>query len=261
MSAHESPVAPTAPAASLRIGYPPGLSPDKWLRRMAGRFPTVHLDTSLVDVGRAQLAQAQDLLASEFDVVFVREPAEAPRSAPAGLARIPLYVEDLAVLVSRDHEASLFSSLTLADLDGERWVDPVDALASSSAEVEMHVELVAANVGLGLLPLPLARAHSRKDVAVIPLDEPPRTRMGIAWLPERGDEDEVAGFVGIVQGRTERTSRGPEPAPRFGSAAKSKAGQKSKNATGAGPRRTGKSSSKPRSAKAGRRGSGKGRRN
>ena len=260
MSAHESPAAPTAPAASLRIGYPPGLSPDKWLRRMAGRFPTVHLDTTLVDVGRAQLAEAANLLASEFDVVFVREPAEAPRSAPEGLARIPLYLEDLAVLAPRDHEASLFPSLSLSDLEGERWVDAVDALVASSAEVEMHVELVAANVGLGLLPLPLARAHSRRDVVVIPLDEPPRTRMGIAWLPDRGEEDEIAGFVGIVQGRTEHTSRGPEPTSRGGSGARSKGGQKSKDSKGAARRRAGSSTAKPRSAKAVRRGSTKGRR-
>lgn len=260
MSAHESPAAPTAPAASLRIGYPPGLSPDKWLRRMAARFPTVHLDTTLVDVGRAQLAQAQDLLASEFDVVFVREPAEAPRSAPEGLARIPLYLEDLAVLVPRDHEASLFPSLSLSDLEGERWVGPVDALASSSAEVEMHVELVAANVGLGLLPLPLARAHSRRDVVVIPLDQPPRTRMGIAWLPDRGEEDEIAGFVGIVQGRTERTSRGPEPATHTGAQAKSKAGKKGAGASGEARRRAEGSASKTRSGKTGRRGPARGRR-
>lgn len=260
MSEHEPPAAPAAPAASLRIGYPPGLSPDKWLRRMAGRFPSVHLDTTLVDVGRAQLAHAPELLASECDVVFVREPAEAPRSAPAGLARIPLYVEDLALLVPRDHEASLFSSLTLTDLDGERWVDSADALASSSAEVKMHVELVAANVGLGLLPLPLARAHSRKDVAVIPLDEPPRTRMGIAWLPDRGDEDEIAGFVGIVQGRTERTSRGPGPAPRKGSEATSKKGGKSTHAGEASPGRTSSQASRPRSSAKGKRGRARGRR-
>ncbi|HJE91840.1 MAG TPA: LysR family transcriptional regulator substrate-binding protein [Dietzia timorensis] len=260
MSAPEPSAAPAAPAGSLRIGYPPGLSPDKWLRRMAGRFPAVQLDTTLVDVGRAQLGQTPELLADEFDVVFVREPAEAPRSAPEGLARIPLYTEDLAVLVPRDHEASLFSSLSLTELDGERWVDPVDALTSSSAEVEMHIELVAANVGLGLLPLPLARAYSRRDVVVIPLDEPARTRMGIAWLPGRGDEDEIAGFVGIVQGRTERTSRGPEPTPRGGSGARSKDGQKSKGASGAVGRRAGSSTAKPRSAKAVRRGPAKGRR-
>lgn len=260
MSAHEPHAAPTAPAGSLRIGYPPGLSPDKWLRRMAARFPQVQLDTTLVDVGRAQLAQAPDLLASGFDVVFVREPAEAPRSAPEGLARIPLYAEDLAVLVPRDHEASLFPSLSLADLDGERWVDPVDALASSSADVETHVALVAANVGLGLLPLPLARAHSRRDVAVIRLDEPPRTRMGIAWLPGRGDEDEIAGFVGIVQGRTERTSRGPGTAPGKGSEATSKKGGKSKREGETSPGRASGQASRPRSSAKGKRGRARGRR-
>ena len=260
MSAHEPPAAPTAPAGSLSIGYPPGLSPDKWLRRMAGRFPAVHVDTSLVDVGRAQLARAPELLASEFDVVFVREPAEAPRSAPPGLARIPLYDEDLAVLVPRGHEASLFPALSLAELVDERWVDPVDALTASSAEVEMHVELVAANVGLGLLPLPLARAHSRKDVVVIPLDQPPRTRMGIAWLPERGDEDEIAGFVGIVQGRTERTSRGPEPTARVAPGGKSKPSKNAKDANGSAARRGRSGAATGRPAKAGRRGSTRGRR-
>lgn len=201
------------PPSGLHIGYPPGLAPDKWLRRMAERFPSTSVETTLLDVAEAQLARAPHLLASGFDVVFVREPADAPRSAPPGLARIPLHDEAQAVLVPKDHEASLFPSLTSAALEGERWVDAVDPLTASSADVAAHVELVAANVGLGRLPLPLARAHSRRDVVVVPLEEPAVTRLGIAWLPERGEEEALAGFVGIVRGRTANTSRGSEANP------------------------------------------------
>lgn len=193
--------------AGLRIAYPPGLSPDKWLRRMSERHPSVRVTASLVDVRRATSQGAADLFADDFDLAFIREPASADRSAPAGLARIPLYDEAMAVVVPRDHEASLFVELAPEELAEERWLDPVDPLSSTSVEVATAVELVAANVGIVALPLPLARSFSRRDVVVVPLAVEPQTRMGVCWLPERAEIPGLDEFVGIVRGRTANTSR------------------------------------------------------
>lgn len=197
----------------LRIAYPPGLSPDKWVRRMSERHPSVQVTASLVDVRQATIQGAAELLASDVDVAFVREAASAERSAPAGLARIPLYEEAMAVLVPKDHEASLFPELAPEELDGERWLDPVDPLDASSQDVSTAVELVAANVGITRMPLPLARSFSRRDVVVIPLAVEPETRMGVCWLPERGEEEMLEAFVGIVRGRTANTSRNESRPP------------------------------------------------
>ena len=308
MNAHEAPGAgseggsgnePTAPSgrdrAVLAVGFPPGLAPDKWLRRMAERFPDVEVQGFVLDLSEARVSDAARLLGAtsgmtpeadisvdaaaipesapdelgntgggnrpeRFDVVFVRESSDDPRSAPLGLARIPLYDEAQSVLVPKDHEASLFASLSLDELADERWVQPVDPLVATSAEVQMPVELVAANVGLGRLPLPLARAHSRRDVIVVPLDEPPSTRVGIAWLPERGEDEAIAGFVGIVQGRTANSSRGPEARSAdsdietSGDRARDKGGSAKEKARG----KTGQGAA-PRKAGAQSRGSGRGR--
>ncbi|WP_333618029.1 LysR family transcriptional regulator substrate-binding protein [Dietzia sp.] len=308
MNPHEAPGAgsgggsgtePTAASGrdrvALAVGFPPGLAPDKWLRRMAERFPVVEVQGFVLDLAEARVSDAARLLGGtsgmtpeadisvdatsatpdsahdelgntggdrpeRFDVVFVRESSDDPRSAPLGLARIPLYDEAQSVLVPKDHEASLFASLSLDELDGERWVEPVDPLVATSAEVQMHVELVAANVGLGQLPLPLARAHSRRDVVVVPLDEPPSTRVGIAWLPERGEDEAIAGLVGIVQGRTANSSRGPEA--RSAASETEKGGDRARDKGGAvreKPRgKTGRSAA-PRKAGEQSRGSGRGR--
>lgn len=198
---------PQAPAP-LRIAYPPGLAPDKWLRRMSERHPGVHLAPSLVDVSAATIHNAPQLLRTAADIAFVREAATAPRSAPPGLMRIPLYEEAMAVLVPGGHEATLFTELAPDDLDGERWLDTVDPLTASSTEVEGVVELVAANVGVAQMPLALARSFSRRDVVVIPLTTAPHTRMGVCWLPERNEDEALEAFIGIVRGRTANTSRG-----------------------------------------------------
>ena len=53
----------------------------------------------------------------------------------------------------------------------------------------------------------VARLHHRKDTAYRPVTDLPPTKVGLAWLVDN-DDARVQAFIGIVRGRTERSSRG-----------------------------------------------------
>jgi DNA-binding transcriptional LysR family regulator len=69
------------------------------------------------------------------------------------------------------------------------------------------VATVAAGTGIVLLPQSVARLHHRKDVVQRFVADLPGTTIGLVWRVD--DEDErVQAFIGIVRGRTARSSRG-----------------------------------------------------
>lgn len=229
----------------LRVGYVPGVQPDKWLARWRERRPDVPISARRIGDPVASLAARPG--DGDIDVAFFREPDDAPRSAPPGLLRIPLYTETMAVLAEKDHELSAFAGLTLTDLEGERWLDPVDAISATPAEVSAAVDLVAAGVGLLVLPMPYARSLSRRDVVERPLEGVPATRMGVAWSPAREGDEMIDEFVGIVRGRTANTSRAPRssgdsPHPRRGAVAEKAKGKRppSRGQKRGGGRRSGR---------------------
>ena len=80
------------------------------------------------------------------------------------------------------------------------------------------VELVAAGAGVLLVPQSVARLNNRKDVAAVPITDAPQTTIGLVWLVENpnGQDAAIDEFVGIVRGRSVRSSRGTPtpPAPR-----------------------------------------------
>jgi hypothetical protein len=56
------------------------------------------------------------------------------------------------------------------------------------------------------VPMSVARLHHRKDVTYRTVADLPPTTVGLAWRVD--DEDErVQTFIGIVRGRSERSSR------------------------------------------------------
>ena len=69
------------------------------------------------------------------------------------------------------------------------------------------VEAVAAGTGVAVLPMSVARLHHRKDVVHRPVRGLPPTPVALIWRVERDDELTQA-FVGVVRGRTPRSSRG-----------------------------------------------------
>jgi DNA-binding transcriptional LysR family regulator len=171
------------------VTFVPGVTPGKWARIWGERLRREPL--SLVP------ASSPDALAAVLD-----------GSAHMGLLRdveasetlhvIPLYREQPVVVAARDSVVAAFSTLTMADLAGETVLPGQDASA---------VELVAAGVGVALMPQSLARLHSRRDVVARPVSDAPDSGIGLAWLAS-ASHPRIDTFVGIVRGRTENSSRG-----------------------------------------------------
>ncbi len=209
---------------TLRVGIVPGVTVSKWSRVWADRLP----DTPLEIVLTTPETQASVLRDAEVDMSFVRLPIDED-----GLTLIPLWTETAVVVLPRDHEASLFDGVTLADLADERLLD---------GEVADDIELVAAGVGLRILPQSLAQLHARKDLLYRPVTDAEGTRIALAWRAG-DDRPELEEFVGIVRGRTARSSRvagaaEAEPAPAKRTAkAKAKAKEARAEKAKAAPKR------------------------
>ena len=183
------------------LAFVPGVTPAKWVGVWKERMPRVAIELQPLSETEA----LQSLLSGRCTVALLRDPF-----ARDGLSAIPLYEERAVVVAPKDHPVAAFDELSRAELVDENLLggDPRDA-----------VELVAANVGVAIMPQSVARLHSRKDVVARLLSDEPTTRISLAWLegPATGLIEE---FVGIVRGRTANSSRGAagqpveKPAPK-----------------------------------------------
>jgi len=203
-------------ALSLTVGYVPGATPAKWARTWAQRHPTVPL--TLVGVIAANAADA--VRTGTVDVALLRLPTDT-----SGLAVIPLYEEMTVVVVPADHLLSAADELTAADLDDEPRLVPLDDVMdwerAPGAEsdhrpenTQAAIELVAAGVGVLIVPQSLARLHHRKDLTYRPITDAPTCVVALA-VPEGPQSELIEEFIGIVRGRTPGSSRGQaEPSPK-----------------------------------------------
>ncbi len=170
------------------VTFVPGVTPGKWERVWRERLRREPL--SLVPL------PSPDALAAVLDgsahMGLLRDV-----SASEQLHVIPLYREQPVVVAARDSVVAAYESLTLADLSGETLLPGQDAEA---------VELVAAGVGVALMPQSVARLHSRRDVVARPVSDAPDSGIGLAWLAS-ASHPRLDTFVGIVRGRTENSSR------------------------------------------------------
>jgi DNA-binding transcriptional LysR family regulator len=174
------------------VAFVAGVTPGKWARAWGQRRPRHPLELRPLAPGDALAA----LKAGEVDAAFLRLPGRE-QDRDELLSAIPLYAEQPVVVAPRDHPVAAFDSVVVADLAGETLLDGDWAEA---------VELVAANVGLAVMPQSVARALSRKDVVARPVTDLPETRVALCWLAARTTED-VEFFIGIVRGRTQNSSR------------------------------------------------------
>ncbi|MGW6131111.1 LysR substrate-binding domain-containing protein [Cellulomonas sp. NPDC055163] len=237
---------PAPAVAPFRLLVVPGANPAKWLRVWSERLPGVPLVLVQSEVG----AQGAALLAADADAGLVRLPVDRDV-----LSAIPLYTETSVVVVPRDHVVTAADEVTTADLADETLLVPVDdvlawdalpgtpPLAGQPATTAAAVELVAAGVGVLVVPQSLARLHHRRDVTYRPVTDAPTSTVALAWVTDRHD-DRVEEMIGIVRGRTAHSSRGTAGAtetiagsPSSGRAGTSGAGQ---SGSGAGKSGTGK---------------------
>ncbi|MET8570235.1 LysR family substrate-binding domain-containing protein [Streptomyces sp. NPDC004783] len=199
---------------SFRLAYVPGVTPDKWVRIWNERQPDVPL--SLTQVPAAEASGV--LLGGDADAALVRLPVDR-----TVLSAIPLYTETTVVVVPKDHLVTAADEVTLGDLADEIALHPLDDVLGwerppgkpafeRPATTADAVELVAAGIGVLVVPLSLARLHHRKDLTYRPVTDAPGSAVALSW-PEDAHTDLVEEFIGIVRGRTVNSTRGRRPAP------------------------------------------------
>ncbi len=189
----------------FRVGFVTGATPDKWAGVWRERYPRERLE--LVPVTEAE--QETLLRDGSLDMALVRLPVD-----PDGVHAISLYDEVQVVVASRDHLVAAAEEVVLADLVDEQlvvplrsgWLPGVPQLEWPPMTEGEAVETVAAGTGVAILPMSVARLFHRKDVVRRPVTDLDPTTVALAWLAERDDE-RTQRFVGVVRGRTARSSR------------------------------------------------------
>ncbi|MDX3347098.1 LysR substrate-binding domain-containing protein [Streptomyces anthocyanicus] len=227
---------------SFRLAYVPGVTPDKWVRIWNERLPDVPLVLTQVPAAEA----AGVLLGGDADAGLVRLPVD--RTA---LSAIPLYTETTVVLVPKDHLVTAADEVSVGDIAEEIVLHPLDDVLDwerlpgrpaleRPATTADAVELVAAGIGVLLVPLSLARLHHRKDLTYRTVTDAPESSVALSW-PEDAHTDRVEDFIGIVRGRTVNSTRGrqPEPARSKGGRAEGAPSTRGKPAAGEAGGRTG----------------------
>ncbi|MER5215602.1 LysR family substrate-binding domain-containing protein [Streptomyces sp. NPDC002838] len=204
----------SAASSSFRLAYVPGVTPGKWVRIWNERLPDVPL--ALITV---PAAEASDVLrAGDADAAFVRLPVDR-----TVFSAIPLYTETTVVVVPKDHLVTAVDEVSCADLAEEVVLHPLDDVLDwerppgepafeRPATTADAVELVAAGIGLLLVPQSLARLHHRRDLTYRPVVDAPQSSVALSW-PEDATTDLVEDFIGIVRGRTVNSTRGRAKPP------------------------------------------------
>ncbi|MEU3777342.1 LysR family transcriptional regulator substrate-binding protein [Streptomyces sp. NPDC032472] len=238
---------------SFRLAYVPGVTPSKWVRIWNERLPDVPL--TLLQVAAHE---APDTLRDGgADAGFVRLPMDR-----TGLSAIPLYTETTVVVVPKDHLVAAVEEVSTGDLADEIVLHPLDDTLGweelpgkpafeRPATTADAIELVAAGIGVLVVPQSLARLHHRKDLTYRTVTDAPVSRVALSWVEAEPTPDLIEHFIGIVRGRTVNSTRGPQP-PASGAAQP----KQRKAAAGKNAPRGGKGAKAAGSAKPGRGGSG-----
>ncbi|MFD5393027.1 LysR family substrate-binding domain-containing protein [Streptomyces sp. NPDC127097] len=199
---------------SFRLAYVPGVTPTKWVRIWNERLPDVPL--TLIPVPATEACAL--LRDGGADAGFLRLPVDG-----TDLAAIPLYTETTVVVVPKDHLVTAVDEVAAEDLADEIVLHPLDETLDwerrpgvpakeRPATTADAIELVAAGVGLLVVPQSLARLHHRKDLTYRPVSDAPASRVALSW-PQEETTDLVEDFIGIVRGRTVNSTRGRAQAP------------------------------------------------
>lgn len=156
------------------------------------RYPLITLELKNLPT----VLQVEALEARALDVGFVRLPLTAP-----GLAITPLHSEPFALAICKSHRLARKQHLTVADLAGEPFVTYAQkwapefyqtwtgicrragftpVITQETAEMDTALALVAAGMGVAILPAGVVNRH-RRVLKVSPLNrETARSQIGIA---------------------------------------------------------------------------------
>jgi DNA-binding transcriptional LysR family regulator len=205
----------TEATGAFRVGFVAGVMPDKWARVWAERMPRRQLDLVPLppDTDPVSLVRSGHL-----QMCFVRLPVDRE-----GLHLIPLYDEQPVVVVAKEHPVAAYDEIDVADLADEHllqdpdtvpeWRDVATEVADGTRypvpemSLRQAVESVAADAGIVVVPMSVARLHHRKDVVAVRVTGVPTTKVGLTW-PQDADDDRVETFIGVVRGRSANSTRG-----------------------------------------------------
>lgn len=197
----------------FHVQFVAGVTPDKWSRIWSQRMPQAPLEMTL-----AGPDPVHDLRIGSASMCFVRLPVQRQ-----GLHIIPLYEEVPVALVGKDHPVASFERVDVRDLADEPLVQPSLSVPEWAAVAQAQlveradalpemthqqaISVVASGAGVAILPLSLARLYHRRDVVHRPVTGVASTTIGLAWRVD-DDDDRIETFIGVVRGRTERSTRG-----------------------------------------------------
>ena len=228
--------------SSLTLGYVPGGTPAKWARTWAERHPEVPLRLRALSAAEA----ADEVRTGSVDIALLRLPTDT-----SALAVIPLYEESTVAVVPVDHLLSAADEVRTADLDGQPTLLPLDDVVGWADAPGIPIdhrpentmaatELVAAGLGVLIVPQSLARLYHRKDLTYRPIADAPTCAVALVF-PEASQSSLVQEFAGIVRGRRPGSSRGQiQPAPKRTAREKTLAKQAARAATGKTARKPGR---------------------
>lgn len=210
----------STPGRLFTVAFVPGVTLAKWSKVWTERRP----DLPLGFAPTPESDQVRVLHDGEAEVSFVRLPVD-----DADLSVIPLYREVPVVVLPKEHALADAESVTVADLAAEHLLQDPDLVPEWRAVAheirdgtrrplpgirtgDDAAELVAAGVGIVIWPQSVARLHSRKDVVARPVTDVAESQIALAWLQKNTTAD-VEEFIGVVRGRTARSSRAPQEEP------------------------------------------------
>jgi DNA-binding transcriptional LysR family regulator len=163
---------------------------------------------------------ADEVRAGNLDVALLRLPADT-----SALAVIPLYEETTVAVVPTGHLLSAADEITSSDLEAEPTLRPLDDVVAWADAPGIPIdhrpentlaamELVAAEIGVLIVPQSLARLYHRRDLTYRPITDAPRCAVALTF-PEGSQSALVQEFTGIVRGRKPGSSRGQvQPVPK-----------------------------------------------
>lgn len=190
---------------TFRVGFVTGATPDKWARIWRDRMPRLPLE--LVPVTEEE--QEAGVRTGELSMCLARLPVDR-----TDLHCIALYDEQPVVVAGHEHLITAAEEVSLGDLEDEQllrphrsgWIPSVTQLTWPAMSEAEAIEAVSAGTGVVLVPLSVARLNQRRDVASRPVIDLPATSVGLIWLIDN-DDPLVQTFIGVVRGRSERSSR------------------------------------------------------
>ncbi|MGW7425037.1 LysR family transcriptional regulator [Streptomyces sp. NPDC054813] len=162
----------------LVVGFRAGVVVTPALRAFAATHPDVETGARRVEWDD----QERLILDGTVDIAYVRRPVRED-----GLELRPLYGETRVAMLPAEHRLAGKPEITLADLDGERWLRYNDPLPGDLPlrTIEEKFERVAAGTGITLVPHSVAEQYSRPDIAYVPVSDADPDRVLLAWAAGR----------------------------------------------------------------------------